>query len=212
MNINSRTSKINFTGFKSGAIASFTGLRAAPAKVMVNASGVSECNVVRCGKNLFSYDFPIRNGYWTNDSFVGDNAIVPKESAVTWQYIRVYVEGLSSITLSGFDNQGGTNCAWLSSENVNDVISRFNSLNKNGTKIVPSGAKYLCLTIFNIKDKSTTYPNVQLEVGSTATAYEAYNSNTYTIPTNEFIQVEQIIGTNNIFSDSGNVEVYYVTI
>ena len=142
-------------------------------------SGFNALNVTRTGKNLFSYDLTIRDGYWTNNAFVGTNAIVPKESAVTWQYIRVYVEGLSSITLSGFDNQGGTNCAWLSSENVNDVISKFNSLNKNGTKTVPSGAKYLCLTIFNIKDKSTIYPNAQLELGNQATDFEPYKGSKY---------------------------------
>jgi hypothetical protein len=143
-------------------------------------SGFDNGVITRCGKNLFSYDLPIRNGYWTDNAFVGTNAIVPKENAVTWQYIRVYVEGLSSVTLSGFDNQDGTNCAWLSSENVNDVISRFNSLSKNGTKTVPSGAKYLCLTIYNIKDKQTTYSNAQLEIGDTASEFEQYNGNTYT--------------------------------
>ena len=185
-------------GESSGAIASFnTGvimpLKSLTAEIKATETGSGEKSpsnpyiingfdngvITRCGKNLFSYDLPIRDGYWTDNAFVGTNAIVPKENANGWQYIRVYVEGLSSITLSGFDNQGGTNCAWLSSENANDVISRFNSLNKNGTKTVPSGAKYLCLTIYNIKNKLTTYPNAQLEIGDTATTFEAYNGNNY---------------------------------
>lgn len=141
-------------------------------------NGYNDIGVYATGKNLFSYDLTIRDGYWTYESFVGSNAIVPKENADTWQYIRIYVEGLSSVTLSGFDNQGGTLCAWLSSENVNDVISRFNSANKNGTKTVPNGAKYLCLTNYSIKDKITTYPNAQLEIGDTATAIEPFG--TYT--------------------------------
>jgi hypothetical protein len=223
---------------ESGAIAHFTdGADNTPVKSLecaIGSDGFSQADITVCGKNLFSYDLPIRNGYWSNDAFVGDNAIIPKESAVTWQYIRVYVEGLSSITLSGFDNQGGTNCAWLSSENVNDVISRFNSLSKNGIKTVPSGAKYLCLTIYNIKDKPTTYPNAQLEVGNQATTFEAYNGNTYTIsfgstfndgvlkyengewfidvsgtitPISSNTTVKTINGENNIFSDTGDVDV-----
>ena len=140
-----------------------------------NFVGVDSLDFSATGKNLFSYDLTIRDGYWAN-GFVGTNAIVPKESAVTWQYIRVYVEGLSSITLSGFDNQSGTNCAWLSSENPNDIISEFNSSNKNGIKTVPSGTKYLCLVIYSIKNNSTTHPNAQLEIGNTATAFEPFGS------------------------------------
>jgi len=141
-----------------------------------NFVGVDSLDFSATGKNLFSYDLAIRDGYWAN-GFFGTNVIVPKENAGGWQYIRVYVEGLSSVTLSGFDTTDGTNCAWLSSENPNDIISEFNSSNKNGTKTVPSGAKFLCLVIFSIKNNSTTYPNAQLEIGNTATDYQPFGNN-----------------------------------
>ena len=145
-------------------------------------SGWDKVNVTICGKNLFSYDLPIRDGFWASaTSFQGSNNIVQKENATGWQYIRLYIEGLSQITLSGFDVQGGTLCAWLGSEDANDIISTFNSAEKNGTKIVPQGAKYLCLVIYSINTKAKSYPNAQLELGTTATAYEPYNGATYTI-------------------------------
>lgn len=70
MNINSRIARANFTGYASGAVTSFTGLREAPVKIrsyispiqsgsgtpspdnIRPISGVSECNVVRCGENI----------------------------------------------------------------------------------------------------------------------------------------------------------------
>ena len=144
-------------------------------------SGFSALNVTRTGKNLFSYDLTIRNGYWGSSSFVGDNSVVAKSSATGWQYIRIFVKGLSKITLSGFDTVGGTNCAWLSSDNPNDFISFFNSGSKNGTKTVPNNAVYLGLVINNIKACDTSYPNAQLEVGESVSTFEPYNGQTASV-------------------------------
>jgi hypothetical protein len=213
----------------------FAGLPLKAHKVAISSqSGISAINIGATGKNLFSYNLTIRDGYWAN-GFFGTNVIVPKENAGGWQYIRVCVEGLSSVTLSGFDTTGGTNCAWLSSENPNDIISEFNSSNKNRTKTVPSGAKYLCLVIFSIKNNSTTYPNAQIEIGDTATAFEPFgtyttiqigstvNEATYnartgvmevTQPSVQTIQlppcpIYTLQGENNLFASTGDTTVQY---
>ena len=209
MNINSRTSKINFTGFASGTIASFTGLRAAPTKVKVNAIGVSECNVVRCGKNLF------------NDT-TGTHTI-NANTATTLLIGEVYLEANITYTISCKQTP-----APLTSFLRNTLLvigggtTTYNSAGNDYT-IKPMTFTPTVSDTYNIMvwghtlSATTTYSEFQVEEGSTATAYEAYTGNTYTIPTNEFIQIEQIIGINNIFVDDenvndGTVEVYYVTI
>lgn len=325
MNINSRTSKINFTGFASGAIASFTGLRAAPVKIRsyINATqegsgdpapdnirpiiGASECNVVRCGKNIWSYGnvsgtqrkavtVDIKAGTYTISSNVTSS-----DTDYDYNLMLFYYE--DNTTESVYINRG-------TRQSVNVTLS----------KNVKSINFYASRGNAQSVGDTFSFTDIQLEVGSTATAYEAYTGNTFTIqlgdtyyggsldvttgvltvskvivdmstlswsttswgayraslsdslnynagnladaitekyaittysnlnqnkPNNNFAlynknvyvvvdasptgqlvyplatpitvqltptQVEQLLGANNIFSDSGNVEVYYVTI
>jgi hypothetical protein len=81
---------------------------------------------------------------------------------------------------------------------------------------VPSGAKYLCLTIFNIKDKSTIYPNAQLEIGNQVTDFEPYNGQTATVNFGQTVYGGvadvtngKVIVTHGIITDWSNVSFTY---
>lgn len=141
-------------------------------------NGYSAIGVSATGKNLFSYDLPIRKGHWLGNVFNGTNEKVSLASASSWCYIAVPVVENSTITISNMLSQGGTSGAFLSSLNVNDTVGFFTSGTQNGTKTVPSGAKYMCLVFYNLNSNYSSYPNAQFEVGATATAFEPFG--TYT--------------------------------
>ena len=145
-------------------------------------SGHTEANVTRCGKNLFSYNNGFYNIYYTYNTPTGDGSFVTLQNAGGWKSVKIKVEGLSKITISGFMSQGGVSSAWLGSDDFNDIISTFSSVYNNGTKQVPSGAKYLVLGVYNIYTNYETYPNAQIEADDTATTYEPYAGKTTTIP------------------------------
>jgi len=144
-------------------------------------SGHTEANVTKCGKNLFSYNNGFYNIYYTSNTPTGDGSFVTLQNAGGWKSVKIKVKGLSKITISGFMNQGGVYSAWLGSDDFNDVISTFRSIDNNGTKQVPSGAEYVVLGVYNIHTEYETYPNAQIEVDDTATTYEPYNGQTYNI-------------------------------
>lgn len=144
-------------------------------------TGWTGMNVVRTGKNLFGYSLPIHKGYWSSTSFVGDDSVVPLENATGWTNIRVCVPEGATITISGMQAASGVYAAWLGSDDPTDVVSRFSNYSMNGTKTVPSGAKYLGLCFNELSTAYTDYPNAQIVIGSTATTYEPYNGTTYPI-------------------------------
>lgn len=194
----------NFTdeilaGEASGNVASFIGLdntivkelvatiepvqagSGTPSPTNVRAiSGHTSCTVTNCGKNMFSYNLEIRNGYWLNNQFNGDNNVVTLNNATGWQYIKIPVKAGDTITASGLINQGGVYSAFIG-DNPNIILSTFSSANNNATRVVPSGAKYVCFVLFNMKTNAANYPNAQVEIGAQATTYEAYQENTATI-------------------------------
>lgn len=184
MNINSRTSKINFTGFASGAIASFTGLRAAPIIVrsQINAIqqgsgdpapdnirpiiGVSECNVVRCGVNVWDEEF--ESGYYD----VNDNG-VPKPSG-SWARSKNAIKVSSNYSYYALASH--TNFVVLFYDINNNLIS-YNGALKNTAFTPPANTVWMRFygTPSGFEnDTCINYP-------STDTDYHAYSGNTYTI-------------------------------
>lgn len=207
MNINSRTSKISFTGYVSGAIASFTGLREAPTKVKVTASGVTECNVIRCGANVWDEEWELgiydintgeKSPATTRFRSVNKIPILPNTN---------YYCKASHTTLGLFYNKDGTFITGV------DGSANYMTIT-NRVFLTPANAYYM---VFFIAE--TTYNHdISFNYPSTDTNYHAYTSETYTIPVDQTVtQITQLIGVNNIFVvdknvDSGNVEAYYVTI
>ena len=186
MNINSRTSKINFTGFASGDIASFTGLRAAPLKISADINpiqsgsgdpspdnirpiiGASECNVVRCGKNVWSYGdvSGTQRKAVTVDIKAGTYTVSANVTSSDTDYdvnlMLFYYE--DNATESVYINRGTRQSINVTlSKNVKSIIFYASRGNKDSV------------------GDTFSFTDIQLEVGSTATAYEAYTGNTYTI-------------------------------
>lgn len=226
MNVNSRIARANFTGFTSGAIASFTGLRQALIKVKVNASGVSECNVVRCGANLWDEE-------WENGTFNTTTGANINTSSANQQ---IRAKNLIPVTPSStyyfvFPLNTAGQGLWVifydSSKNVipySDLPSGYthdgNSLLTQLTTrtiTMPSNCSYIRFYVTNAYGATYNH-DIAINYPSTDTAYHAHTIDTYTIPVGQMdTQINQIIGTNNIFVhdenvDTGNVEVYYVTI
>lgn len=149
--------------------------------------GWSAADVIVCGKNLFDkthYKF-VKGGYINGSiEWTGNTTILsyPTDSlGGYWNSPVIDIEPFRGMTLSysGFVSVSGT---------VRGIIDKdFNVLATLGTSAVASNtidlsqyptAKYLVLT-FIASDYN--FDNAQLEIGSSATAYEPYNGQTYII-------------------------------
>lgn len=169
-----------------GTVVSFNTALTTPLKdcecdIPYSSNGYTGITVTKCGKNLFSFNLTIHNGYWSSSAYVGDDAILSLDQATGWDNIRIPVNEGDTITISGMQAQSGVYSAFLGSDDPSDVISRFLNATSNSTKMVPSGSKYLALCAYNMKLNAANYPNAQVEVGSSATAYAAYSSTTYSV-------------------------------
>lgn len=223
MNINSRTSKINFTGFASGAIASFTGLRAAPIIVR------SQINAIQQGSGDPAPD-NIR-------PIIGRDSITITANSVDHEIDLgdTYYGGSLNVTTgvltvdNGIVDMGTLNWVYDSS---------YNRFNTTYSLIKPSGqartAKIMCSVLTPITDgrpvSQVTNNSIYQGTGYSISAHDnrftdatlftnAVTGQTIVYPLATPITVQltpeeiwQAIGSNSISSDAGNVEVYYVTI
>lgn len=238
MNVNSRIARANFTGFASGAIASFTGLRESPIKVRsyINAiqsgSGDPSPDNIRpiIGRDSVtitanSVDHEINLG---DTVYGGILDVTNGELKIT--RIKRGVSDLPFVQAARITSLGGNyfnadcnlnlydipQCKYFASEGASILASELFNM---GTINNPYNSTLNCAFIFKLAENrigvrigftdiqtlsefNTIKDNIEI-------CYELANPITVQLtPT----QVEQIIGTNNIFSDTGNVEVYYVTI
>ena len=223
MNINSRTSKINFTGFASGAIASFIGLREAPVKVrsyinsIQSGSGIPSPDNIRpiIGRDSAtitanSVDHMISLG----DTYYGGSLDVTTGLlTVTWEggdikdFDWQYSQTLGYFSVELADSETGT-----ASDMPNIKTSVFETIpynertqHSNVVIDLRNQAKYVEVRNAGYTDVTTFK---QAFAGQTLIYKLATPINIQLTPT----QISQIIGSNSISSDSGNVEVYYVTI
>ena len=215
------------TGYKlkdapSGSISTFNdGVDLPLNKLVVDINGVgySECNLTRCGKNLFdihidkdtplttiTFEQPINQPITIS---AVDNNIIVNDSV--WRITITLKDGTTSrIGEQGF--WGGTFPKTINGSDSNPIVS----ISYRGENIT-----------------SGSY-DLQVELGSTPTTYEAYQGNTYQIdfPSGVTISngsidilngvltdndleetynitptaVRSLQGTNNIFADTGDVE------
>lgn len=147
-------------------------------------SGFSALNITRCGKNLFSYDdLTLYAGYFDGAQFNGTPLdVVNIETVESWRwcYYLISVSGKTSITLSGFDTNGGTMAVWLSDLNdFSNFQNAFSSNEKNGVHSIPNDAKYLLIPMNDARTQRTNYANAQAEFGTIATAFELYDGQTF---------------------------------
>lgn len=224
MNVNSRIARANFTGYASGTIASFTGLQAAPAKVKVNTTGVTECNVVRCGANVWDEEW--ENG--TFNTITGENI---NNSTVNVQIrSKNFIPILPNVQYRFIiPNSAGW---FIFFDKDGNVINNPNVIRSSGTSTSGNSVAINNGVIFTVNEPNVRYTrfymtsaypstynhDIAINYPSTDTNYHAYIGDTYTIKAGQMVtQIDQLIGINNIFVDDenvddGTVEVYYVTI
>ena len=200
-------------------------------------SGVSSVTETQTGRNLFSYDLPLYEGYWLN-GFQGTGNEVNYDTSNGWLFYKIPVKEGATITFSGMQAMGGVYCAFFK-DTPDNVISTFLNGSINGARQVPTGANFVGVEINRggspQRDPKTEYPQAQLEFGSTAHAYEQYQTPTvYTASLgrtiyggevdivngvgtdengNDFTfdgqEVNTRLGYNAFWSDSGDTEVTY---
>lgn len=138
-------------------------------------SGWSECNVVRCGKNILNQNNGVvaagnpRFKAYGVDNF---SDTVPNGSVIlsagTYAFSLTSADSIKWESLAIFDD---TNTRVSVSYNANSFTF---TLTRNCAYKISISIKSDVFTSWDDYD-------LQLELGSTATAYEAYNGNTYTI-------------------------------
>ena len=154
-------------------------------------SDFSTVKVIGCGKNLLPYPYvnttKTENGITFTDN--GDGSIT----------ISGQAEGEAYFYLCNIDF--GSENMWNEAANNNGYYVSgcehffYNKNNKASVIIVPSGTDYSTNPI-------TVKP--QIELGTTATAYEPYKGQTYTpTATGEATGIEVLTPTTNIINDKG---------
>lgn len=162
--------------------------------VPYTSGGVQSVSVTRCGKNLFP-DTSIQRTilgvsfqYSTNiKALIVDG--IPTVSSDKVLFERVLGRGKSKIfTLSNSMISGSSDGAFISYFGAGDTITQRNNwldvgLNSTRSAILPYN--YINKFWFYNMTTGTVYNNValriQLEIGNSATGYEPYNGDTYTV-------------------------------
>lgn len=226
MNINSRTSKINFTGYASGTIASFTGLRDAPIKVKsyinfiqtgsgdpapdnirpitgrdsVTITANSVDHMISLGETVYGGSLDVTTGVLTVTNVSVDMGSLDwsrKRTSTTYFYFIATPEPFKA-------------------DNFNFISSVYNNVQQIRTRLNDKE-----MGLFN-NTSTETYRQIVVrdddyETAETFIASVTGQQIVYELATPITVQltptqIEQLLGTNNVFADCGNVEVYYVTI
>lgn len=166
--------------------------------LVVNGSGNSTATVTRCGKNLF------------------DGSLMANATSGV-KYIVLNLTPNTEYTMASDDpcRNGGTITDLFFCRMDESASSRTNGVKLGKTVTQTSDANgrlrvgYRCYEDWITPAQLMAY-NTQVELGSTATAtaYEPYQGNTYTVQVGQTDhQVNALLGQNNIWADVGNVSV-----
>ena len=140
-------------------------------------SGWSSANVTRTGKNLFDKTATnTSNGYTENSFLTNEGAISINGSINISEYIKVSPS--TDFVISGNVTSGMNSpsvCFYDISKNFISGVAYNNRATIAFT--TPVNAAYLRMSY-----NKNAIDNYQLEIGETATTYEAYSGKTYTIP------------------------------
>ena len=179
----------------SGRMASFITDIVAP--ITCNASG----SVTRCGKNLFDYSTAnIRSGYIRNDS---GNEVSDSGGSYNRSYIPV-TPG-KAYTLSGYSSSASKRFYWYKADKTWISRTSANSAMGGVTNTAPANAAYMQVQLG--KAETAGWANVQIEEGSTVTAFEAYSEQTVTIE--NIGDLKSAVGINHVWTDANSIEVKY---
>lgn len=151
-------------------------------------SGWTGAKLTRCGKNLLDYN------QW-KQSTVANGTAVFENNGVTLtatgddcftQYdgdnIKIYIAEGETITLSWQESENKLGSIYIfPNGGMSGIVGVSNATSKNITYTAGAGVSYITFR-FGVSNKGDTisYKNIMIEYGSTATAYEPYQGNTYT--------------------------------
>ena len=140
-------------------------------------TGCTEANITRVGKNLFNKTLPLKEGYLLNSSG-------QETENVSYAYSEYYtpVKPDTNYIFSGDPVDSGTYNSVCFYDDGKNFISRF--LPSTGgvcaSFTTPNNCHYIRVNFGNANSRNLN--TVQLEVGSTASTYEAFNGTTINIP------------------------------
>ena len=148
-------------------------------------SGATECNIVRCGKNLF--------GNVQYGKFIANNAVEDRDPAAHWGILYLPTPpGTYKLSITDLDGYVGSIAAYVCDENKN-ITSRYTVINAGGitlpysyTFVSSASTPYFCFSGYNSVANGGvamigTTAKIQLEYSQTVTDFEAYNGNTYNV-------------------------------
>ena len=173
----------------SGAIASFTTALNKPLVSVTHEAGAN--TITRCGKNFWNVG--IREGYIYNGRYYPSSNYWCTET-------NIAIKPNTTYTLQGASALDGQICFY---DENNEYITGSAISARVGTFTTPNNAYFI--SVYNAI--STLNEPKQLELGSEATAYEAYNGQT--VPVADATTLTTLSGVNNVFADSGDVTVQY---
>lgn len=186
----------------SGAVASFTTSLVKPLVNCTTEAGAT--TVTRCGKNLIDTSK-------LGDGYISGTGSIIQPSATSQQKYTNYFPCKENDIVTITTAFPEPHEAWIAIcyyDNAKGFISRdaetmANVTTYSRTLTIPNGVSYFIVTY-------RTYGSItnQLEVGPTATAYEAYNGTDYPISDIDIITTLQ--GVNNIWAVIGDISVTYL--
>ena len=149
----------------------------APYSNICPISGWTVANVTRTGKNLFAGD--IRGGYIETSHKIAQYS----QTGNAWKLAVMPCKPNSTYTVS-FDGTVTRNVfAYINEEPATGVATYGDTSTVAQTKTITTGAnaKYVICYFWNTNSDTGTQPNVQIELGSTATSYSPYTGTTLPI-------------------------------
>ena len=161
-------------------LASETDATFAPYTNICPISGLTSADVETEGKNLFDVStYPFTSGYYINALENGDYVGGGADFKCTASFVPCSAYKGMTLTLNKRPGGWRPGIAFYSDDSEANFISGVNNNNVDAgtpmTFTVPSNANYMRFTVPVDAD------NIQIELGSTATPYEPYNSATATI-------------------------------
>jgi hypothetical protein len=139
-------------------------------------SGWSAVDVTKCGKNILPKSMNTNNGFISQYALLPDGSGNVDLGLDVSEFFKVPPSG--KITLSGLTGNGRSYCFYDKDKNY---ISGDSYQNRTTiTVTVPANAVFIRLTLVH-RDSATQNTDEMVEIGETASTYEPYNGQTYTI-------------------------------
>ena len=191
------------------------------------AYAIVECEkdieLTRCGKNLFDYKRTIspyvtfiEDGYETTDYIINySNKLNLPRVEKKYTFTRD-IEYFGDIIPSGSLNslryiKGSKTVYFNGTPDSGNWVNKKQTVSKSSTLSIFDGETGLVCCDYGSSNKvKVALTKGQLELGETATNYEPYNGDTFTLKANKPIKVPLLQGTNTFFPDSDvNIKVTY---